>query len=323
MPSGHEKQSSDDSTRLYLNAMGSAELLTPDKEVFLAQQIEAGRTAALVLEKDEDGMLPDRAILSEVVADGAYAQDLMIRSNLRLVVSIARRYRASGLEMTDLAQEGTIGLMRAVEKFEWRRGFKFSTYATWWIRQSIVRAIADQGRLIRIPVHASELLYNLVKLEREARDAGETMDDGQLCDYLGIDIEKLQELRRIQTIGRVASYDAPLTHDEDSITIADVTPDHKSEDDFTKVNEVMTYEKLLRIMSTIDGLTERDIQVLIERNINLKTLEEVGEMFDVTRERIRQLEVMAKYRIQRHLGLVSPNQAPKIARRRPNKKTFE
>ena len=255
----------DDPVKMYLKEIGRISLLTAEEEVELAKRMEAGDMAA---------------------------KRKLAEANLRLVVSIAKRYVGRGMHFLDLIQEGNMGLMKAVEKFDYTRGFKFSTYATWWIRQAITRAIADQARTIRIPVHMVETINKLVRVQRQLiQELGREPTDEEIAEAMGIDIEKVQDVRKIAQ--EPISLETPIGEEEDSHLgdfIEDdtaVAPDEAA--DFT-----MLREQLDEILST---LTYRERKVL-ELRFGLvdgtpRTLEEVGREFDVTRERIRQIEAKA------------------------------
>jgi len=259
-----------DPVRMYLREIGKHPLLTREQEIELAKRVEKG---------DQD------------------AVDALIRSNLRLVVSIAKKYMGRGLDFLDLVQEGNTGLMRAVEKFDWRRGFKFSTYATWWIRQAVTRAIADQARTIRIPVHMIETIN---KYRREARKLEQKLDreptPEEVAQELGIPIDKAETIVKISQ--RPTSLETPVGKEEDS-RLKEFIPD-----DETKAPEETASYNLLKnhIEEVLDTLSPRERKVLQLRfglvDNRGRTLEEVGRMFGVTRERIRQIEAKALKKLQ-------------------------
>lgn len=261
---------STDPIRAYLHEIGRIPLLTAEEEVILAKRIEAG---------DQE------------------ARELLTTANLRLVVSIAKKYAKRGLDLLDLIQEGNIGLMRAVEKFEYRKGFKFSTYATWWIRQAITRAIADQARTIRVPVHMIETINKLSKVSSQlASKLGRRPRISEIAKEMDIDVEKVNEIIRIAQ--RPASLEAPIGEEKDS-KLGDIIPDEYS----ASPTEIATWASLKRqIDEILSGLTDRERKVL-ELRFGLKdgvsrTLEEVGHEFRVTRERIRQIEAKALKRLK-------------------------
>jgi RNA polymerase primary sigma factor len=261
---------STDPIRAYLHEIGRIPLLNAEEEVILAKRIEAGEQEA---------------------------RELLTTANLRLVVSIAKKYAKRGLDLLDLIQEGNIGLMRAVEKFEYRKGFKFSTYATWWIRQAITRAIADQARTIRVPVHMIETINKLSKVSSQlASKLGRRPRISEIAKEMDIDVEKVNEIIRIAQ--RPASLEAPIGEEKDS-KLGDIIPDEYS----ASPSEIATWASLKRqIDEILSGLTDRERKVL-ELRFGLKdgvsrTLEEVGHEFKVTRERIRQIEAKALKRLK-------------------------
>ena len=281
-----------DPVRLYLNDLGRYPLLTSQQEVELAMQLEAGNRARERLVSEEPLSDEDRAVLSHQLDVAKSAHDQLVNSNLRLVVSLARRYVGRGMALLDLIQEGNVGLMRAVERFDYRRGFKFSTYATWWIRQSISRAIADQGRTIRMPIHVLDSVNKLTRLQREitqVKGHAPTLDE--LAREMDLPVERVAELRRIAQ--DTVSLETPVGEDEDG-TLGDLVEDVDSE----MPADVATFTSLqTQLAQALEGLSERERQVLVMRfglaDGKPRTLEEVGAHFNVTRERIRQLETKA------------------------------
>lgn len=281
-----------DPVRLYLNDLGRYPLLTAQQEVELSMQLEAGQKARERLMGDEPLMPEDRALLQHQIDVAKTAHDSLVNSNLRLVVSLARRYVGRGMALLDLIQEGNVGLMRAVERFDYRRGFKFSTYATWWIRQSISRAIADQGRTIRMPIHVLDSVNKLTRLQREMTQMrGHAPTIEELAREMDLPVERVAELRRIAQ--DTVSLETPVGEDEDG-TLGDLVEDVDSE----MPADVATFASLqLQLAEALEGLSERERQVLVMRfglaDGKPRTLEEVGAYFNVTRERIRQLETKA------------------------------
>ena len=281
-----------DPVRLYLNDLGRYPLLTSQQEVELAMQLEAGNRARDRLVSEDPLSDEDRAVLSHQLDVAKSAHDQLVNSNLRLVVSLARRYVGRGMALLDLIQEGNVGLMRAVERFDYRRGFKFSTYATWWIRQSISRAIADQGRTIRMPIHVLDSVNKLTRLQREitqVKGHAPTLDE--LAREMDLPVERVAELRRIAQ--DTVSLETPVGEDEDG-TLGDLVEDVDSE----MPADVATFTSLqTQLAQALEGLSERERQVLVMRfglaDGKPRTLEEVGAHFNVTRERIRQLETKA------------------------------
>lgn len=281
-----------DPVRLYLNDLGRYPLLTAQQEVELSMQLEAGQKARERLTGDEPLTPEDRALLQHQIHVAKAAHDSLVNSNLRLVVSLARRYVGRGMALLDLIQEGNVGLMRAVERFDYRRGFKFSTYATWWIRQSISRAIADQGRTIRMPIHVLDAVNKLTRLQREMTQLnGHAPSIDELATEMDLPVERVVELRRIAQ--DTVSLETPVGEDEDG-TLGDLVEDVDSE----MPADVATFSSLqLQLAEALEGLSERERQVLVMRfglaDGKPRTLEEVGAYFNVTRERIRQLETKA------------------------------
>ena len=281
-----------DPVRMYLNEIGRYRLLTAQEEVELSMAFEAGLKAAVQLEKEGELSEEDRAILVATGVKGEAAQTRLVESNLRLVVSIARRYVGRGMALLDLIQEGNLGLMRAVERFDYRRGFRFSTYATWWIRQSITRAIADQGRNIRMPIHIVDTINKLTRAQRElAQSYGREPTPEELSRELDLPVDRLIELTRIAQ--DTISLETPVGEEEDS-TLADFVEDLDAEVPADAATFRLLQENLAL---ALEGLNPREREVLIMRfglaDGRMRTLEEVGEHFKVTRERIRQLETKA------------------------------
>jgi RNA polymerase primary sigma factor len=280
-----------DPVRLYLNEIGRYPLLTSQQEVELAMHMEAGHRAQARLA--EEGLIDeDRAVLGHEIDIGDAAQKQLVQSNLRLVVALARRYVGRGMALLDLIQEGNVGLMRAVERFDYRRGFKFSTYATWWIRQAISRAIADQGRTIRMPIHVLDSVNKLTRAQREmTQTMGRKPTIDELAFELDIEPSRVAELQRIAQ--DTVSLETPVGEDDDG-TLGDLVEDLESD----RPPDVATFSSLQdQLAMALEGLNEREREVLIMRfglaDGRMRTLEEVGSHFKVTRERIRQLETKA------------------------------
>jgi RNA polymerase primary sigma factor len=282
-----------DPVRMYLQEIGRYPLLTPQQEVELAMQMEAGGRSSEKL-NDEDAELPvaDRVILQRSARNADRARKRLVEANLRLVVSIAKKYVGRGLSLLDLIQEGNLGLIRAVEKFDYRKGFKFSTYATWWIRQAVTRALADQARTIRVPVHMVETINKLARAQRTLmQELGREPTIGEIAQELELEPQQVTELRRIAQ--DPVSLETPLGEEDDS-TLGDFVEDT----DADVPVEVASFKLLQEYLSLVlEGLNERERQVLIMRfglaDGKVKTLEEVGSHFNVTRERIRQIETKA------------------------------
>jgi len=288
----------EDLVRLYLTDIGQYPLLTKDDEVRLAQAIEGRWAAEEEIGRAGKALTPARRReLRRIVKAGEDAQRTFVQSNLRLVVSIAKKYQASGLPLLDLIQEGNLGLMHAVEKFDWRKGFKFSTYATWWIRQAITRGIANTGRTIRLPVHAGDTLARVQKAQ--ARLELKFGRPATLAE-LGLEVElpedKLIEALRFRA--EPLSLSEPLREDGDA-ELGDVVEDRSAESPFEMAATALLPEEIERLLSPLD---EREREILrlrfgLDRG-EPRTLEEVGEYFNLTRERIRQIEARAMSKLR-------------------------
>jgi RNA polymerase primary sigma factor len=282
-----------DAVRMYLQEIGRVALLDTQQEVELSMQMEAGLRAADKLASASDDLpTGDRVILERSVRLGERAQQRLVEANLRLVVSIAKKYLGRGMPLLDLIQEGNLGLMRAVEKFEYRKGFKFSTYASWWIRQSVTRALADQGRTIRVPVHMVEAINKLAAAQRSlSQDLHREPTIAEIAADLELEPEKISELRRIAQ--DPLSLESPLG-EEDDATLGDFVEDTDAEAPVAAAS-FRLLQDYLRI--ALEELSERERQVLVMRfglaDGRVRTLEEVGKHFKVTRERVRQLETKA------------------------------
>ncbi|HSL26820.1 MAG TPA: sigma-70 family RNA polymerase sigma factor [Acidimicrobiia bacterium] len=281
--------SSEEAIRQYLDGIGTYELLTADEEVVLAKVIEKGRRAELAQATESDS--EKRVRLDEMIAAGNRARRRFIQANLRLVVSIAKRYPNSGLPFLDLIQEGNLGLIRAVEKFEYRKGFKFSTYATWWIRQAITRAIADKSRTIRVPVHMMDTITQMQTAENTLiKRLGRVPTDEEVAEEAGLTVGKVREAKRVAP--EPISLFEPVG--EDNATIGDFIED---EDAVTPFELVLARLNQTDLRQVLGRLNERE-RLVIEMRYGLgteepKTLDEVGRIFNVTRERIRQIESKA------------------------------
>lgn len=290
-----------DPVRMYLKEIGKVPLLTAAEEIDLAMKIEAGVAATAELERAEDEGIElnrrDKRRLTRVEAVGLDAKQQLIEANLRLVVSIAKRYVGRGMLFLDLIQEGNLGLIRAVEKFDYTKGFKFSTYATWWIRQAITRAIADQARTIRIPVHMVETINKLVRIQRQLlQDLNRDPTPEEIGEKMGLSAERVREIQKISQ--EPVSLETPIGEEEDS-QLGDFIEDDSAIVPPDAASFSMLQEQLSKVL---DGLAERERKVISLRfgleDGHPHTLEEVGREFGVTRERIRQIEskTLAKLR---------------------------
>ena len=290
-----------DPVRMYLKEIGKVPLLTAAEEIDLAMKIEAGVAAGEQLEKADAGEIElerrDLRRLTRIEEVGFDAKQQLIEANLRLVVSIAKRYVGRGMLFLDLIQEGNLGLIRAVEKFDYRKGFKFSTYATWWIRQAITRAIADQARTIRIPVHMVETINKLVRIQRQLlQELGREPTPKEIGDVMGLPEERVREIQKISQ--EPVSLETPIGEEEDS-QLGDFIEDDAAVVPPDAASFSMLQEQLGKVL---DGLAERERKVISLRfgleDDHPRTLEEVGREFGVTRERIRQIEskTLAKLR---------------------------
>ena len=281
-----------DPVKMYLKEIGQIPLLDPKEEPIIARQIQEGEEAKEAMKKP-DLSDEEKKKHAKVIADGEQAKQMLISSNLRLVVSIAKKYVGRGMLFLDLIQEGNCGLIKAVEKFDYTKGFKFSTYATWWIRQSITRAIADQARTIRIPVHMVETINKLTRIQRQlVQDLGRDPLPEEIAEKMeNISAEKVREIQKIAL--DPVSLETPIGEEDDS-HLGDFIEDKDtlSPDDYTN-NQLLKDE----INAVLQGLTEREEKVLRLRfgllDGRTRTLEEVGKEFNVTRERIRQIEAKA------------------------------
>jgi RNA polymerase primary sigma factor len=291
--------SSDDTIGLYLKEMARVALLSVEEEIELAQRIERGKAARIELSRS-NGRTPviRRRELDEMVQDGQLAREHLIKANTRLVVSIAKRYIGRGVPFLDLIQEGNLGLMKAVEKYEYQRGFRFSTYATWWIRQTITRAIADQGRTIRVPVHMVDRIRQLYKTSHEMEQKlGRVPSNDELADAIGAPTSKVDWMMRVSWLP--LSLESPINGDDEDVELGMFV-----EDEITPTPIQSAYTKLLRekVEEVLDTLPPREARILRLRfgleNGRSYTLEEVGQKFGLTRERIRQIESKALRRLR-------------------------
>ena len=286
----------DDPVRMYLKEIGKVDLLTPEREVELAQAMGAGAAAKEQLAELEKsgGEIPAETLkeLKKAIKGGERAKQQLAEANLRLVVSIAKRYVGRGMLFLDLIQEGNLGLIKAVEKFDYVKGFKFSTYATWWIRQAITRAIADQARTIRIPVHMVETINKVIRVNRQLlQELGHDPSPEETAEEMGMPVEKVREILKIAQ--EPVSLETPIGEEEDS-HLGDFIPDEDASEPSEAASFTLLKEQLVDVLST---LTPREEKVLRLRfgieDGRTRTLEEVGKEFNVTRERIRQIEAKA------------------------------
>jgi RNA polymerase primary sigma factor len=286
----------DDTIGLYLKEVGRVPLLTAVEEVELAQRIERGRFAREELARGN--VTPRRRMeLQMLIEDGWAAREHLITANSRLVISVAKKYMGRGVPFLDLIQEGNIGLIRAAKKFDYRRGHKFSTYATWWIRQAVTRAIADQGRTIRVPVHMGDQINKLLRVQHQlTQRLGRDPSVEELAVSLEVTPQKVENM--IQVARRPLSLETPTDDEEDS-----VLGDFIQDDEFPAPDDTATYNLLREhLENVLDGLPPREVRILQLRYGLLDgqayTLEEVGRKMGVTRERVRQIEAQALSRLR-------------------------
>ena len=287
----------DDPVRMYLKDIGKIPLLSIDEETELAKLVVDGREAKARLEKIEEDdqntvSVEEYETLLDISMNADTAKDKLVNANLRLVVSIAKRYLGRGLQFLDLIQEGNMGLIKAVDKFDHQKGFKFSTYATWWIRQAITRAVADQARTIRIPVHMVETINKLVRIQRQlVQELSREPSPQEVAERMDISVEKVQQIQKIAQ--EPISLESPVGEEEDS-NLGDFISDPHALDPYEYTAKMKLREELDEVLGT---LTDREERVLRLRfglvDGRQRTLEEVGREFNVTRERIRQIEAKA------------------------------
>jgi RNA polymerase nonessential primary-like sigma factor len=286
-----------DLVRVYLNGIGKTALLTAAQEVELAKRIEAGVFAQHMLESAPELAAPRKHELRSLVRDGHVAKNHLLEANLRLVVSLAKRYTGRGMPLLDLIQEGNLGLIRAVEKFDYTKGFKFSTYATWWIRQAITRGMADQGRTIRLPVHLVEQVNKLARIKRDLhQQLGREATRDELAKESGLSPNKVSDL--LDHARDPVSLDMPVGAEEDA-PLGDFIEDSEATDAEGAVISGLLQDDLRRVLATLD---EREQHVIRLRygidDGQPRTLDQIGKRFGLSRERVRQIEreVMSKLR---------------------------
>lgn len=284
--------SSPDPIRLYLRDMGRTRLLTPEEEEDLARRMAEGREALERLASDEQISDEERKRLVDLVRDGNEARDLLIRANTRLVIQIAKRYRGWGIAFSDLIQEGNLGLMRAADKFDYRRGNRFSTYATWWIRQAITRALSDQARTIRLPVHINEEIRRLRHAEELLSDRlGRQPTDEEIAAELETTVSRVRWLRRISR--HTISLESPIGEEGDN-SLGDFLPDEDVPSPDEKASQTSLKQEVEKLLSSLD---EREAEIIRLRfgfeDGRSYTLKEVGKKLGITRERVRQIESKA------------------------------
>jgi len=281
-----------DSVRLYLNEIGHVGLLNADEEKDLGQKIKVGISAQEKLSSASGELsFSVRRRLQRTVKEGEKAKDHMVRANLRLVVSIARRYDRKELQLADLIQEGNIGLMHAADKYDYEKGFKFSTYATWWIRQSMTRALADQGRNIRIPGHMMEIVNRVQRSERDlTSELRRNPTPEEVAARCSLTVEKLLEIMQLAI--PTTSLDAPVGHNTDDLTVGDTIADNDENDPLGATERSQLHDAVER---TLKDLPPREQEIVAMRfgiglHKRVYTLEEVADKMKVTRERVRQIE---------------------------------
>ncbi|EWC63092.1 RNA polymerase sigma factor SigB [Actinokineospora spheciospongiae] len=286
-----------DLVRVYLNGIGRTALLTAAQEVELAKRIEAGVFAQHMLDTAPALSPARRAELRALVADGLSAKNHLLEANLRLVVSLAKRYTGRGMPLLDLIQEGNLGLIRAVEKFDYTKGFKFSTYATWWIRQAITRGMADQGRTIRLPVHLVEQVNKLARIKRDLHQSlGREATKDELAKEAGLTPEKVADL--LDHARDPVSLDMPVGAEEDA-PLGDFIQDGEATDAESAVISGLLQDDMRRVLATLDDREQSVIRLRYGLDDGQpRTLDQIGKSFGLSRERVRQIEreVMSKLR---------------------------
>jgi RNA polymerase primary sigma factor len=290
----------DDGVGVYFKEVGFIPLLTKEEEVMLAKQIEAGEYAKERLYASRNGELSaaQRRRYEQEIEEGREAFNHLVTANSRLVISIAKKYVGRGLTFLDLIQEGNVGLLRAARKFDYKRGHKFSTYATWWIRQAVTRAIADHGRTIRVPVHIGDQLNRLMRLSRElTQELNRQPTTEELAKYSGQPLEKIEQMLEYARIP--VSLDKPVGEDGDS-QLGDFIEDEDSESPTDRVSQVLLREQLLEAIDTLPPREQRILRLRYGfQDGQMYTLAEIGQRLGITRERVRQLEAQALGRLRK------------------------
>jgi RNA polymerase primary sigma factor len=291
----------DDPVRMYLKEIGKVNLLTSDEEVKLARAMVLGAEAKQQFDElqetkmqtgDSSPLTPEEQELRHLIRKGNGAKQRLAEANLRLVVSIAKRYVGRGMLFLDLIQEGNLGLIKAVEKFDYTKGYKFSTYATWWIRQAITRAIADQARTIRIPVHMVETINKVIRVSRQLlQELGHDPSPEEISEEMNMPVDKVREILKIAQ--EPVSLETPIGEEEDS-HLGDFIPDEDASEPSEAASFTLLKEQLVDVLSTLTPREERVLKLRFGiEDGRTRTLEEVGKEFNVTRERIRQIEAKA------------------------------
>ena len=292
-----------DTVGIYLERVSDHTLLTAEDEVRLARAMESGRKAQAKLDAADQLTPIERAKLFRLIHDGEEAKMTFIRSNLRLVISIAKRYSGRGLDLLDLIQEGNLGLIRAVEKFDWRKGFKFSTYATWWIRQAITRGLGNQARTIRLPVHMVDVVRTVQETEQLlTEELRRSPTREEIAESSGLDLERVNAA--LMAPSDTVSLDRPVGDDGDA-ELQDFVEDDRMPDPFGHAAEVMRRQHLIDALSLLEE-TEQKI-LLLRFGLDggePRTLSDVGKMFNLTRERVRQIEGRALAKLRHPSSLV-------------------
>ncbi|RAV32111.1 sigma-70 family RNA polymerase sigma factor [Corynebacterium heidelbergense] len=294
---GNNDNPSADLVRVYLNGIGKTALLTADDEVELSQRIEAGLYAEHILASGEQLTRARKRDLKILVREGKQARTHLLEANLRLVVSLAKRYTGRGMPLLDLIQEGNLGLIRAMEKFDYTKGFKFSTYATWWIRQAITRGMADQSRTIRLPVHLVEQVNKLSRIKREMyQHLGREATNEELAEESGIEESKIEML--LKQSRDPVSLDMPVGSDEEA-PLGDFIEDSEATDAESAVVASLRHSDVRAVLDTLEEREQDVIELRYGLNDGMpRTLDQIGRRFGLSRERVRQIEreVMAKLR---------------------------